>query len=404
MKKFISYITIFNLLFLNLSFLSLNLANADDELVTSEDTYFVVSAYYSPLPDQQHYLRWNYQDEITLNWGWIRWASWKDVFAWMFAWPKNYTFWTKIFLEWIWTWEIADRWWAIVSASWSDSRWYDYDRIDVWMWFWEDWLKRALAWWKRTVKWHILVDQSSSIDVDLLKFPCPDSVVKNLVSKPHIEKNTDPKLAIFDKYIWPESSQDNIKEIQKLFTEMWMYNSWVIDWKYDSIKDVLISYQLKLWVIDKKTDDWAWYFWPKTRTKAKTDYLAFLDAKAKQLQEQKQKEAQLALIKETVKTKIEKHIASIWNPKPGDVWENVRTLQKTLKILWYLNIKDSAIFWDKTKLSLIKYQIDRWIVKNMNDDWAWTFWPKTKEVLKNELKNTLEKQLLKEQNLLSYVK
>lgn len=452
MKKIISYITIFIALYLQLSIVNLNEVNAEETLnipntnliipestwITTENTnitpqdnntntqvniipeniiqnnqqnqennvsesYFVVTAYYSPLPNQEHYLRWNYQDEIILNGNWIRWASWKDVFPWMFAWPKSYNFWTKIYLEWIWVWEIADRWWAIVSTSTWETRWYQYDRIDMWMWFWEEWLKRALAWWKRTVKWKILTDSNTAISLNLANFPSPDYVVRNLVNKPYLEKNTNPKLAIFDKYIWPESNEASIIELEKIFAEMWLYN-WNIDWKYGSIKDSLINYQIKLWVIDLKNDNWAWYFWPKTRTKAMKDYVAFLETKTKLEEDQKRKELAINQIKENVNAKVEKHIASIWNPKPGDIWENVRTLQRTLKTLWYLSVKDSAIFWDKTRLGLIKYQIDKWIVKNQNDAWAWAFWPKTKEILKNELVAVLEKQVLKERNLLSYKK
>lgn len=114
---------------------------------------FVVTAYYSPLPWQKKYLKWSYEADIKLNWKWVHWASWKPVASWMLAWPKNYAFWTKVYIEWLWVWSIEDRGSAIVM-NWE--RWYDYDRIDVWMWYWDDWLKKALSWWKRTVKWEIL--------------------------------------------------------------------------------------------------------------------------------------------------------------------------------------------------------------------------------------------------------
>lgn len=372
--------------------------NTDDK-----ETYFIVTAYYSPLPNQQHYLRWNYQDEIILNGKGIRWASWKNVFPGMFAGPKNYDFWTKIYLEWIWVWEISDRWWAIVSTATWETRWYEYDRIDMWMWFWEEWLKKALAWWKRKIKWKLLFDNNSQVSLDLTQFPAPDYVVKNLNYKPFMEKNIIPKYAIFEKYIWPESNESNIKELQKIFLEMWLYN-WIIDGKYDTIKDVLVNYQIKLWVIDVKTDDGAWYFWPKTRVKVKENYITYLNTKSIQEQEVNKRIIILAQIKETVKIKVEKHIISIWNPKPGDIWENIKSLQKTLKTLGYLKIQESNIFWEKTKIWLIKYQIEKWIVKNKTDDWAWYFWPKTKEIIKTELVALLEKQVLKERNLLSYNK
>ncbi len=119
----------------------------------NKEKSFIVTAYYSPLPNQEYYLTWNYEEEIALNWWWIRWASWKEVFEWMLAAPKNYDFWTKIYLEWIWTWVVEDRGWAIVEAW---ERGYTEDRIDVWMWHWDEWLKKALSWWKRKVKWLII--------------------------------------------------------------------------------------------------------------------------------------------------------------------------------------------------------------------------------------------------------
>lgn len=408
MKKIISYITIFNVLFLNLSFYTLETAKANTPIFSS-DNYFVVTAYYSPLPNQNYYFKWSYEADIKLNWRWLRWASWKEVFSWMFAAPKSYTFWTKIYLEWVWVWEVADRWWAIVSTDPRESRWYQYDRIDIWMWHWEEWLARALAWWKRTIKWSILADSQTWVTINLSNFPAPESALKNLAKKQQLEKQitkeieANPKLNIFEKYIWPESSSENIKMLQEIMTEMWLYN-WAIDGKYNSVKDSLISYQLKIWVIDNKSNDWAWYFGPKTRTQAKKDYLWFVEKNKAEVEAKKKIEAQLALIKKTVETKVQNHVSSIWNPKVWDIWENVRILQKTLKTLWYFKVKDSAIFWDMTKKSLIKYQIDKWVISSVNDDWAWSFWPKTKEALKNELVTVLENQILKEKKLLSYKK
>jgi len=32
-----------------------------------EESYFIVTAYYSPLPNQQYYITGNYEDEVILN-------------------------------------------------------------------------------------------------------------------------------------------------------------------------------------------------------------------------------------------------------------------------------------------------------------------------------------------------
>jgi len=128
MKKILSF------LLLTLLFIS-NILMFED-VFSSDNDYFVVTAYYSPLENQEYYLTWDYVSEKRLNWQWIRWASWKWVFSWMLAAPKNYKFWTKIYLEWLWIWVVEDRWWAIVNAW---KRWYSSDRIDVWVWYGDEW-------------------------------------------------------------------------------------------------------------------------------------------------------------------------------------------------------------------------------------------------------------------------
>ena len=120
--------------------------------VFSATQYFTVTAYYSPLPDQKYYLKWDYDAERRLNGMWIRWASGRGVFSGMIAAPKNYQFGTKVYLQWLWVWDIQDRGWAIVNAW---ERGYKHDRLDVWMWYGDEGLRRALAWGKRTIPWYI---------------------------------------------------------------------------------------------------------------------------------------------------------------------------------------------------------------------------------------------------------
>jgi hypothetical protein len=57
MKKLFSIVLLFSVL----------LGFIPEKLFANNDRYFVVTAYYSPLPDQKHYLKGNYHDEIRLN-------------------------------------------------------------------------------------------------------------------------------------------------------------------------------------------------------------------------------------------------------------------------------------------------------------------------------------------------
>ncbi len=207
------------------------------------ETYFVVSAYYSPLPWQKRYATWSYARDIRLNWNWTHWASWVAVHPWFIAAPSTYSFGTKIEIEWLWVWTVEDRWWAIVRAW---VRWHEYDRLDIWMWYWDEWLTRALNWWKKTVKWKIMPRESeNTIEYSWTKFVASNS------------------LAI---KITPQSSNKNIEKMQLLFTEAKLY-SWKVNWKYSSFKDSIVDFQINTQILPTRTSIWHWYIWTKTIAK-----------------------------------------------------------------------------------------------------------------------------------------
>lgn len=204
-----------------------------------DERYFYVTAYYSPVPWQQKYTTWSYEWDVRLNWEWKHTASWKWVFSWLMAAPRNYAFGTKIYLEWMWIWSVEDRWGAIVNAW---ERWHEYDRIDVWMWYGDEWLQRALKWGTRKVKWYV-VDKNQQITIEFDESP-------------------------ITKYRWlvvdaKEPEDNSVKKLQELLKEIGLYN-WVIDWDYLKVKNILIKYQLDSWIIDSEYDEEAWYFWEKT--------------------------------------------------------------------------------------------------------------------------------------------
>ncbi len=95
-----------------------------------EKTTFVVTAYYSPLPNQSFYLRGSYEADIRLNGNGTHGASGKAVYPGMLAGPKTYAFGTKVYLEGLGVGTVDDRGGAIVS---SGSRGYTSDRLDIWM-------------------------------------------------------------------------------------------------------------------------------------------------------------------------------------------------------------------------------------------------------------------------------
>lgn len=204
----------------------------------NEETYFVTTAYYSPLPDQSRYITGSYEWDVRLNGEWVTTASWKGVFPGLLAGPANYPFGTKIYFEGYGIWSIEDRGWAIVKAW---ERWHSYDRIDIWMWYGDEGLDRAIRWGKKTVKGKIVV-------------PSAFITLKHAESKIWYIGNL--KVA-------PDSEIESIKKLQEIFTKADLYTG-EIDGAYESIKNELIDFQLKTGIIKSASDEAAGYFWPKT--------------------------------------------------------------------------------------------------------------------------------------------
>lgn len=103
------------------------------------------------------------------------------------------------------------------------------------------------------------------------------TVKKQNTTKTNV-KNSWNASTIFNNTIYIDSAFDDIVEVQKIYRSLWYYN-WKIDWNYNSIINDIIKYQLDKNIISSRSEDWAWYFWPKTRAQTKKDYDKYLLAK-----------------------------------------------------------------------------------------------------------------------------
>ena len=449
--------------------------------------YFVVTAYYSPLPDQNFYLTGDYNDEKRLNWQWIRWASWKPVFSWMLAAPKNYAFWTKIELDWLWIWVVEDRWWAIVNAW---NRWYESDRIDVWMWYWDEWLRRALYWGKRKIKWRIVsnntkptldynniaspmwatkglniipsifnesIGKSTSIETikklqnfltktwlykwkinwvynkEIISLVYDFQIENKIVSsessswawywgnltrktflKQYLDWEFDKKLVDLDEielknniseivektnkyksvFNNPVKTKEEIINLQNLLIEMWLY-VWKANGSYDPIRYIVMEFQLKNKLINTKLSTWAWYYWPNTRKVLKDEYRKFLELNNRK----EELEKQFWDLEKIANKEAKKELSAIWKPRFWEISSRVRSMQKLFWLLWYFKSKDTAIFWEKTKESIVKFQLENNIIDSKADTWAWVIWPKTTEILEKELTKKILIEKVEESSL-----
>lgn len=169
---------------------------AAEEVGTKKE--FIITAYYSPLPNQNFYLKGNYDAEKVLNGNGTNGASGKPVFTGMLAAPKTYAFGTKIVFEGLGAGIVEDRGGAIVTAG---ERGQVYDRIDIWMGQGESGLRRALIWGRRKVTGTLVAsnDNTSIIDItaidsgriDLSRFEKVTSVSMAGMTKEVLEMFSD---------------------------------------------------------------------------------------------------------------------------------------------------------------------------------------------------------------------
>jgi hypothetical protein len=317
---------------------------------------FIVSAYYSPLKWQKRYSTRSYAWDIRLNWNGTLWASWVAVHPGFIAAPSSYPFWTKIQLEWIWIWIVEDRWGAIVKAW---VRGHECDRLDVWMWYWDTWLTKALNWWKRKVNWKIL-NKKSKINIT---FP----------------SNTKKYLAIKIK---PKSVKTDLEKMQKLFSQAKLYSG-KIDWNYKTFKKSIIDFQVKNNIIKDKDDYAAGYIWNKTIKKLEELYPQIFiivrreDVKNKKIIKSTKKVTQSKTWTIPIKTNIskKKNIIITKDKKTEEILKKYKITLKSKQQVDIFNQKINSYFdkniWNnklkiKTAKNKLRKKLDKIIKKTKN--------------------------------------
>lgn len=355
--------------------------------------YFIITAYYSPLPDQEYYNTGNYEDEVILNGQGIAGASGKKVFSGMLAAPWKYTFGTKIYLEWLGVWEVSDRWGAIVEAG---KRWYEHDRIDIWMWYGEEWMRRANYWGKRKVAGSVIWSGNKvTLNIDSLSSPSWAVVQKN-TGKRKAKQTSSPQYSVFDISLGKWSNADYVSQLQSILKETGYLRSGYQSGSYDTATiDAVYEFQVENKVISYEYDAWAGSYGPKTRKKLKEYYDNYLEKLALEAEYQEK----IATLQSDSYTLAEKQVENLWEIQYGDISSEVREFQKILATLGYFEYKDTAIYGVKTQNALIAFQIDKWIISWVNASDAGVFWEQTQQELIYALNHVYLNSLLDEHGL-----
>ncbi len=313
---------------------------------------YVVTAYYSPLPGQSFYLKWNYQAEVLLNGNGTHGASGRPVFVGMVAAPKTYDFGTRINFSGLWVGIVEDRGGAIVNAW---EKWQSYDRIDIWMGTGESWLRRAMIWGKRKVKGTITTDTT----LPVLNFKDIDTGKIDLSQFPRATGTTYDSglpasiLAMFDDLGYPKEEWQTEKEMSNEF-------------------------QIDHGIIKNREDDGAGNYGPKTRAMLESEHAKYITLRNAELEKIEAEKAALLNEKtawESSYTVANQVVESIGSPKKWESGHHVLALQKALKTAWVLKGKMNGTMGTPTILALRTFQRKNKIPVTGQID------PKTKEAL-----------------------
>lgn len=336
----------------------------------NNERFFVVTAYYSPLPDQKFYLKGNYEAEIRLNGRWIAGASGKKVFSGMLAAPKNYSFWTKIYLEWLGIGSVEDRGGAIVNAW---KRWYHHDRIDVWMWYGDEWLRRALYWGKRTVKWSF-VSKNSQTNIDYNTIPAPYWATNSLDATP----------GIFYKSIGKNSSETDIYALKAFLSEHWLYTGDINGVYSSDLIDMIHKFQLDNNILKAGEYHGAWYWWKQTRS---TLLSLYKSGKIESIENQKIEKPmlvdsvdnQIFLSSSSTQKQLEYNPDNIFT-QAVSTQQEISSLQMVLK---ELELYKWDITWNYDDIMdiIVNFQIENNLIESSSSIAAGYYGPKTRETL-----------------------
>ncbi len=220
-----------------------------------EKRMLMVSAYYSPLPNQSFYMRGSYEADIRLNGRGTNGADGTEVYTGMLAAPRTYPFGTRIRIPGLGVGEVHDRGGAIKARA-------NYDRIDVWMGYGEEGLARALNWGMRLVEGEVYFTPRQAepgLSFGWVSSTLPQSTLNRLQAKTPINSQA------FKKPITQASPKTSIRELQEALRLFGYYHGAVDGVYTDATRESVLLFQLDEGVIASKHSAGAGHFGPKTR-------------------------------------------------------------------------------------------------------------------------------------------
>lgn len=296
---------------------------------------FVISAYYSPLPDQTKYVTGTFEGDVRLNGEGVWAADGTIVYPGIAAAPKNLPFGTKIKIPGFGTVSVHDRGGAIKD-----------DRLDIWVGSGEEGLRRALGWGKRKVLVTVYgVDDNIKESVDIAALPLADI------------SNFSVRTKYFNKDLSLGDTGEDVRTLQRFLKKLDYFENDDTGYFGKETQDSVIEFQLAENIIPSRVAEDAGIFGPKTRVS----------------------------LERALQTKKINALANITSAslKRGDTNEEIKKLQTVLNEFGFLtNI--TGVYDAETQHAITKFQTSYGILGSQHDSGAGFYGPKTRAGL-NEL-------------------
>jgi len=178
-------------------------ASEISEQHTGDIQKFQVSAYYSPVPNQEKYVSGNYEADLKMNGNGTHGADGTAVYVGMISAPSKYKFGTQIYIPGLGVGTVHDRGGAIYSTK-------GYDRLDIWFGRGDAGRVRAIQWGRKTVDGIILSEKiTNTLEISTAE-----------VSR----KKTENVSYNFTKNFSRGDKHEDIKNIQKFLIEQGVFS------------------------------------------------------------------------------------------------------------------------------------------------------------------------------------
>lgn len=299
---------------------------------------FVLTAYYSPLPNQCCYVKGNYEADKVLNGQGTNGADGTPVYPGMIAAPPSYPFGTRITLPGLGTFTVHDRGGAI-------QEWTDAHRIDVWAGSGEEGLARALAFGVQHVRGTVYPVGSAmpAESVSLERMPAPESKLK-----PYIVAQN----GLID--IHPVFGQHglSVRMLQERLKELGYFNHAITGLFGDVTKQSLVSFMADMG-IDESSDSLT----------EKTG--AYLDA--------------------AIQYKDSDSNVEFMGKLSGK--SAIKQAQRTMRSLGYYRGRTDGEYSTVLFNAILSYQRDRKLVGNATSPGAGRIGPLTKKAIDRDVRN-----------------